>query len=117
MMPQSPEEQATSHAHELGQVTLPQASAVEQVTSQRPEPHVTLPHAVAPMHFTVQLDAVEQSTLPHGSAVVHVMVQSKPAGHAVLPLGFVIVHVWGVAVRSHDAHSIGHVPEPPENTQ
>jgi hypothetical protein len=98
----------TSHWHELVQFTVPHADAApaepwhvtsqrslpqltvphaalppEQVSRQRPELHVRVPHAPVPEQVAVQSPELHEM-LPHASAPVQVAVQS-PELHEMLP--------------------------------
>jgi hypothetical protein len=114
MVPQSPAEHETSHAHEFGHATLPHALVVEHVTSHAPVPHVMLPHAPGSLQCTEHELAAVQSTLPHGPPESQWIEQSKPDGQVALPVGLLMVHPGGFDVVSHDEHCDG---QPPTSTQ
>lgn len=109
-VPQLPLLHPTSHRHELAHATSAHAPLVLQLTSQRPLPHVIVPHAPVAVHAIVHDSAREQSIVPHSPATSHRTSQCMPAGHATFGLaGSAIVHCGGSLVTLHDLHALGHV--------
>ena len=66
---------ATSHRHELAQLTVPHAPVPLHVALHLPVPHVRLPHALVPPEHIVVHAPVVQLTLPHALVPVQVALQ------------------------------------------